>query len=661
MVFQVDFNQQLSQTNVKTLSQRCQTLICRAACLEQIRKEVIEPVLEFYSKQEPPRLLATDPVFLAWRLLRQGAMACLLLNNFRSGILESFNNLKDPLSETVFNDADARANIKIFLEACRNDLYMTDDQLFSEANLYTDDTNTLNKAITIIESFFTRIGKIQAVNYDKRIAELQETNSLFNLHTPQEQEQGQDTDATVPVQSRDLRLRVLDELLDTEQKYIADLDRLQNYAEELRMDAIISPESHRAIFSNLDDLVDFQRRFLMQMESRLTRTVLKDVKESYKANVAGLFISNEKGFTVYEAFCPNAQHATDTIALELPNLMRKARTMDPKSVLSSYLIKPTQRICKYPLLIRELLKQSAKDAPDRQVLEEAFNVVNRITLKVNEKKRRAEMALAEEELNASLKDWKGLDRRALGNLQLKDTATIIMGDNSKDLELYLFDTALLMFGQNKSLIGGKKNQLVMKGHIFITQVISVTPTSSSGETFGLKMTYRSVDIEYCKIEFKMEEKVKNWMAKMQPLIEAAKKKNIIESSVGPGGAKERRRKSLLASSLPIPSIAPNAVNAHGPVAPIEEEPVRLKIIYGKDIFVTCIFHDLTSLQALKEAVAQKLRSAYKVLDRPLELQPCEMMLKYIDDAKDLISLLDDTDVDTALTFSPRGLTVKVLE
>lgn len=657
MVFEVSASQQLSQTNVKTLSQRCQTLICRAACLEQIRKGVIEPVLEYYAAQSPPRLLATDPVFLAWRLLRQGTMPCLLLNNFRSGILESFNKLKSPLNEAVFSDADARANIRIFLDACKNDLYMTEDQLFSDANLFTDDTNTLNKAIIIIESFFTRIGKIQAVNYDKKISELQETNPLFSLETPQEQ----GDDSTVPEDNRDLRLRVLAEMLDTEQQYVADLDKLQNYAEELRIDQIISPEAHRAIFSNLDELVDFQRRFLMRMEEKLTRAALKDVRESYKVNVAELFTSNEKAFAVYETFCPNSQHATDTVAIELPNLMRKARVMEPKAVLNSYLLKPIQRICKYPLLIRELLKQSAPDAPDRRDLEEAFNTVNRITLKVNEHKRRAEMALALDELSSSLKDWKGLDRKDLGDLHLKDTATIIMGDNSKELDLFLFDKVLLMCGLSKSLMSGKKNQLVIRGHIFISQIISVTPISSSGETFGFKMTYRSVEIEYCRIEFKMEEKMRTWMNKMQPLIEAAKKRNIIESAATVGGVKERRRKSLLAAALPIPAAVPNAPSLVGQVTPIEEEPIRLKIIFGEDIFVTCIFHDIATLQTLKDAVVRKLQSAYQVLDRPLDVTSSSIMLKYIDDARDLISLLDDTDVDTALTFSPRGLTVKVVE
>src|SRR4051812_29932721 len=110
MVFEVRENQQLSQTNVKTMSQRCTELISRAACLPQIRTDVITPILEYYAGQSPSKTLANDSVFLAWRLLRQGTMLCLLLNNFRSGILEKFNKMK-PVREEIFSDTEAKENI----------------------------------------------------------------------------------------------------------------------------------------------------------------------------------------------------------------------------------------------------------------------------------------------------------------------------------------------------------------------------------------------------------------------------------------------------------------------------------------------------------------------------------------------------------------------
>lgn len=682
MVFEVSGNHQLSQTNVKTMSQRCIELISNAACIDQIRKEVIEPVLSYYISQTPSKTLANDSVFLAWRLLRQGTMLCCLLNNFRSGLLEGFHKLELDINEATFTGNDAKDNIKMFLSVCKGDLYMTDDQLFSEASLYTDDTNTLSKAIALTETFFSRIRKIQAVNFEAKTLELRENGNLFSLDPLEE--------GIVPNKDLDLRLRVIREIIDTEQKYVADLDKLQSYAEELRLDEIISAESHYRIFANLDKLVDFQRRFLMQMEAKLTKSVLNDVQASYKGGIAKLFIENERGFNVYETFCPNHQCASDTIATELPNLMKKERSMEPNVVLRAFLIKPTQRLCKYPLFLRELIKQSALDAPDRGELEEAWTVVNRITAKVNEKNRKVEMKVAAEELFALMKDWKGLETKTFGELLLHDMATIMMGDNSKELEVFLFERLLIMCGKSKSMtdfLTGtsnkvRRNQLVMKGHIYVSQLMSVSKAVTNVEgTFAFKMTYRNVDIEYCTLRFNMDEKVKNWISTIQTLINQIKVREAAAAAAAtppthhntvqipmPVGTtaklvaqKERRRRSLLAS-CPQPTIISGgfggaSINRQLPIT--EEEPLRLKILYDNEIFVTPVFTDIASLDDLKAAVLNKLKVCFKVLERPFLLGPAGIDLKYIDDSKDLISILDDTDVDTALTFTPNMLTVKV--
>ena len=58
--------------------------------------------------------------------------------------------------------------------------------------------------------------------------------------------------------------------------------------------------------------------------------------------------------------------------------------------LESFLIKPIQRICKYPLLIRELLRHAGDDHPDKASLEEAMSIMEKVVAEVNESKRRAE-------------------------------------------------------------------------------------------------------------------------------------------------------------------------------------------------------------------------------------------------------------------------------
>src|SRR5262249_16938074 len=106
------------------------------------------------------------------------------------------------------------------------------------------------------------------------------------------------------------RLRAIDELLITERVYVADLDALQNYANEVKYDRIVDPETHEAILANLDQLADFQRRFLLAMESVVVPVIqIESLEDSYKAGLGGLFVENELEFAVYEPFCANLERA----------------------------------------------------------------------------------------------------------------------------------------------------------------------------------------------------------------------------------------------------------------------------------------------------------------------------------------------------------------
>jgi hypothetical protein len=71
--------------------------------------------------------------------------------------------------------------------------------------------------------------------------------------------------------------------------------------------------------------------------------------------------------------------------------------------LSSFLIKPVQRICKYPLLLRELLRFTPQEHPDFEGLTKSFNKINEVVLVVNEGQR------AQENKNKILDIQKRLD------------------------------------------------------------------------------------------------------------------------------------------------------------------------------------------------------------------------------------------------------------
>ena len=151
------------------------------------------------------------------------------------------------------------------------------------------------------------------------------------------------------------------------------------------------------IFANLDELIDFERRFLISMEA-MAATSLNEQR------VGSLFITNESAFGVYEVFCANHQKSTEAIASHASALSR-ARRMDVRS-LSSYLIKPIQRICRYPLFLKEFIKYCPADYPYKKELEDGFACIKRVGDVINEANRRAENLQLKHELKDRVEDWK---------------------------------------------------------------------------------------------------------------------------------------------------------------------------------------------------------------------------------------------------------------
>ena len=66
----------------------------------------------------------------------------------------------------------------------------------------------------------------------------------------------------------DSRARIVKELVDTERKYVQDLEILQEYSRQLEKEEVVSKDVLHNLFLNLNQLVDFQRRFLIRVETQ---------------------------------------------------------------------------------------------------------------------------------------------------------------------------------------------------------------------------------------------------------------------------------------------------------------------------------------------------------------------------------------------------------
>ncbi len=138
------------------------------------------------------------------------------------------------------------------------------------------------------------------------------------------------------------------ELLKTERDYIQHLEILQEFKRQVT--GAIAGDAIHDIFLNLNQLLDFQRRFLVRIEQQ------NGLPEN-EQNWGKLFSYYRESFRVYEPFIANQNRCNETVLNVWPKLQKAELSHELKgiletpSVLLSFLIKPFQRLSKYPLML----------------------------------------------------------------------------------------------------------------------------------------------------------------------------------------------------------------------------------------------------------------------------------------------------------------------
>ncbi|XP_064372734.1 probable guanine nucleotide exchange factor MCF2L2 isoform X4 [Dromaius novaehollandiae] len=179
------------------------------------------------------------------------------------------------------------------------------------------------------------------------------------------------------------RSHIINELIETERVYVEELQSIiEGYASEMDNPSLahLIPSAlqnkKEVLFGNLPEIYEFHNRiFLKEIENCIENPEL----------LARCFLKRKEDLQIYEKYCQNKPRSEalwrqcgDSIFFQ-----ECQRKLDHKLSLDAYLLKPVQRITKYQLLLKEMLKCS-KNSEGTAELEEALATVLDIIKSVND-------------------------------------------------------------------------------------------------------------------------------------------------------------------------------------------------------------------------------------------------------------------------------------
>ncbi|XP_072191410.1 rho guanine nucleotide exchange factor 38 [Excalfactoria chinensis] len=199
------------------------------------------------------------------------------------------------------------------------------------------------------------------------------------------------------------RVKIIAELVQTERDYISDLDLcIKEVIQPLRNKQIARFDVD-GLFSNIESVHQTSAKLLSLLEEATTDVeppmqligkVFLQIKGPLEDTYKIYCYRHDDAHTMLESYEKDEelkQHLRHCV-----QSLRKMYEEEGKSNLmdmGSLMIKPVQRVMKYPLLLCELLNSTPASHPDHKALQEALSAMKNINVNINELKRRKDLVL----------------------------------------------------------------------------------------------------------------------------------------------------------------------------------------------------------------------------------------------------------------------------
>ncbi|XP_009944537.1 PREDICTED: rho guanine nucleotide exchange factor 38, partial [Leptosomus discolor] len=199
------------------------------------------------------------------------------------------------------------------------------------------------------------------------------------------------------------RVKIITELMQTEKDYISDLDLcIKEVIQPLRNKQIARFDVD-GLFSNIELVHQVSAKLLSLLEEATTDVeppmqiigeVFLQIKGPLEDTYKIYCYRHDDAHTMLESYEKDEElkqhlrHCVQSLK-KICEEEGKPNLMD----MGSLMIKPVQRVMKYPLLLCELLNSTPASHPDHKALQDALFAVKNINVNINELKRRKDLVL----------------------------------------------------------------------------------------------------------------------------------------------------------------------------------------------------------------------------------------------------------------------------
>jgi len=326
------------------------------------------------------------------------------------------------------------------------------------------------------------------------------------------------------------RKNIINEIRDTERDYVNDLNIIVNvFTIPLTQEGIIPQADIVGLFSNIAVLVNVNQKLHLEISAN---------PDDETIQIGKIFVGMADIFKMYTAYCANQPKAMQVLDRLGSNAAFKAFTdkcmQNPECrglTLFSFLIKPIQRICKYPLLLKDLLRNTPEDHPDHENLVNALSKIEEVVVYVNERKRLAENLQKILDVSQQIESKESLNLVSPSRRFVREgTFHVMEKGKPRERTVYLFNDLLVITKPAKHTSG--KDHFKYQLSLNDAKIIDVADTDGIQNACEIRPKECEDNKQANVIVFGTPDEKKLWVREIKALVKEFQRKQLLESRNG---------------------------------------------------------------------------------------------------------------------------------